>query len=60
MKWNEICYWNTKTETYGSRAKIPKTVVIGILSFLCIITPATNWMIPIVIKKAKDIVLTWG
>jgi len=49
MKWEQINYWNS--QSYGSAKKINGWYLILIISFFCMITPCTNWIIPIVIKK---------
>lgn len=59
MNWEEICYWNEKS--YGSAIKIKRSWIVGTIIFLCVITPATNWMIPIVNKLIKSgIMIRYG
>ena len=51
MNLNERNYWNNRT--YGKAITIKKTWIVGILILLCLITPATNWMIPFLHKSIK-------
>lgn len=51
MNWEEINYWNNKA--YGKAIKIKRSWIVGVIVFLCIITPATNWMIPFVKSRVK-------
>jgi len=48
----EAIYWNR--QSYGKAIKIRRIHLIGIFILICVITPATNWMIPLskkIIKK---------
>lgn len=45
-------YWNTRT--YGSAVRFRKGVLRSVFVFLCLVTPATNWMIPFVNKIIKS------
>ena len=53
-KYQEQVYWNSRT--YGSAIKINKRYLQALFIFLCICTPATNWLIPLVVNRFKDIV----
>lgn len=55
---NERCYWNTSIKTYGTAIKIRKSWMRASFIIFCLITPFTNWLIPItpkIIKKDKVI-----
>jgi len=57
--WAERVQWNSNT--YGSALRIKKSWIMSIFIFLCIMTPATNWMIPIAGKIIKSgITLRYG
>lgn len=50
--------WKAKTEFYGRVYKLSRNLVIKIAILLCIITPFTNWMIPLIpIAIKRDIIL---
>jgi hypothetical protein len=59
ISWNDYCKYNVGYQTYGTAKKISKFWLIGILSFICIITPFTNWLIPIFAKNIQDIKIRW-
>ena len=42
-------------EEYGKRIAINMRYMAFLLSFLCLITPGTNWMIPFIIKRCKGV-----
>lgn len=42
--------------TYGLRHKINLRVVALLLIFACVVTPFTNWMIPMIYKNCKGVV----
>jgi hypothetical protein len=44
---------NLYQNSYGSAVKISRTKLIGAFIILCIVTPFTNWMIPIAPKLIK-------
>ncbi|MFP4424431.1 MAG: hypothetical protein ACLFP2_04345 [Candidatus Woesearchaeota archaeon] len=56
MNYAERVYWNQ--QSYGSAIRIPKNLLRVVLSVLCIITPATNWMLPFVFR-IKDLVIRY-
>ncbi|MFO7710211.1 MAG: hypothetical protein R6V53_00435 [Candidatus Woesearchaeota archaeon] len=56
MNYAERVYWNQ--QSYGSAIRIPKTLLRAVLSVLCIITPATNWMLPFVFR-INDLVIRY-
>ena len=59
--WNQRVFWNNNTRTYGKVIKISRNLLIGGLIFLCLVTPATNWMIPFLNKAVKTgITLRYG
>jgi len=55
MNFRERVYWNNNS--YGNAVKIKGTYIFLIICFICIITPATNWIIPIAKKKVPKQVL---
>jgi len=48
---NERVYWNT--HTYGQVRIIKRCYILAALILLCVVTPATNWAIPILPKIVK-------
>ena len=48
--------YQTNLRTYGDRIKINLTHVAYALILLALVTPLTNWTIPIIIKKIKGVV----
>jgi hypothetical protein len=54
----EIIYWNNRT--YGSAIRLNKNYLKIVLSVLCLITPCTNWLIPIIYNRIKtDIIMRY-
>jgi len=51
MKYTEMVYWNKRT--YGSSIKIKRKWIIAGIIFFCLITPFTNWIIPLLDKIIK-------
>lgn len=51
MEWQDINYWNQNS--YGSAFKISRTNLISTGVFVCLVTPFTNWLIPILPKIIK-------
>ena len=49
--WKERVQWNSNT--YGKAILIKRKQVITAIIFLCMITPATNWIIPFLGKLIK-------
>jgi len=44
------------SNSYGNAIKLKRSYIIGLIVFLCIVTPFTNWLIPFsgkIIKKDK-------
>ncbi|MGM5487794.1 MAG: hypothetical protein ACQESG_02505 [Nanobdellota archaeon] len=58
MNYKERVYWNT--QSYGSAVRVPKHLLRGVLSLLCLITPGTNWLLPFVFKIRQDLVIRYG
>jgi len=54
MRYETMCYWNNPNRTYGSAFTIKKSWIMSAFIFLCVITPATNWMIPLAGKIIKS------
>jgi len=48
---DERVRWNSNT--YGKAITIKRKQVIGFIIFLCMITPATNWIIPFLGRLIK-------
>ena len=58
MNWKSINYWNRNS--YGSAFRIKRNHLIAALIVVCIITPATNWLIPFIKKSInKDVILRY-
>ena len=51
MNIHELTYWHTRT--FGDGVKIHKSWQMGFISVLCIVTPFTNWLIPVFAKFIK-------
>jgi len=47
-----IAKWNSLS--YGKAIKLKKTYIKLFLSILCVVTPFTNWMIPIICRIIKN------
>lgn len=45
--------WNETYSPYGSAIRISKKVITFLVVSFLIITPGTNWLIPVAIKKIK-------
>ena len=53
--------WLESQQTYGFAYHISRKVVVTTISILCMITPGTNWIIPIAVKKIKrGITIRWN
>ena len=52
MSWYEINYWNK--HSYGNAIRVKKRWVKAGLIFICLVTPATNWIIPFIGKLIKS------
>ena len=48
---NEMVYWNART--YGKALIIKRRWLISAAIALCLATPATNWLIPVLPKMIK-------
>jgi hypothetical protein len=56
MNWQDINYWNQNS--YGNAYKLSRLKLIGALIVVCLVTPFTNWMIPVLPKLIKkDIIV---
>lgn len=51
MNWQDIVYWNQ--QSYGSAIKITRARMIYTGLVICLVTPFTNWLIPILPKLIK-------
>ena len=49
---NDIIYWNTKS--YKGNMIIKRRYVVMTLTLICLITPFTNWMIPLLPRIIKN------
>ena len=62
--WNDFqakSNWHDNQNFYGSAFKISRHKLIGAFIVLCIITPFTNWLIPLIPKLIKNgITLRWS
>ena len=54
----ERYYWSQMA--YGKAITIRRAWVLGTFILLCMVTPATNWMIPIFSRKVKGITIRYG
>ena len=58
MNINEISYWNSRS--YGSAIVFKKNWLKTLLILFCLLTPATNWLVPFVSKLVtKDYKITY-
>ena len=48
MNFKEICFWNNMS--YGKAKKIKPNTIKRLIWFFCMITPGTNFFIPILLK----------
>lgn len=64
INWNQFeerSKWTEKQETYGFAYTISKKMVLTAITIFCLITPFTNWLIPIAVKTIKTgITLRWS
>jgi ABC-type lipoprotein release transport system permease subunit len=63
LNWNEFYEynkWQKKQKYYGNAIKIQRKIILGIITIICLITPFTNWFIPISTRIIKTgITLRW-
>lgn len=58
VSWNEINYYNQ--HSYGTSRKLSRKMLISIFTIICIATPGTNWIIPILSKTIKTgVMVRW-
>jgi hypothetical protein len=58
MGWNNFynrSEWHENQSFYGKCFRISKNKALVIGVTMCVITPGTNWLIPILVCKVKDI-----
>lgn len=53
LNWKDVVYLN-QFEKYGKAFRIDKKFILGILITLFLVTPGTNWLIPVVSRKIKQ------
>lgn len=56
LEWNDFVeynHWQAKQDYYGKAIHISRNVLLGIIIIFCIITPGTNWIIPLAPKTIK-------
>jgi len=58
--WKDRVFYNTQPQTYGKALKLRAFWLRALFIGLCLITPATNWMIPLVVPRIKDYMVRWG
>ena len=51
--YNEKCYWNHEQRKYGQAIRIKKNWLRSMIIILCLITPMTNWLIPLIPKMIR-------
>jgi len=63
IHWNEfnsLSKWHDKQQFYGKAFVISRRSIIALIVFICLITPFTNWAIPLISKVIKSgIKITW-
>lgn len=53
--------WVQRQKTYGNAFKLKKSYIMLLITIVCLITPFTNWLIPIAQKHVKsEIILRWS
>ena len=57
---NEQNQLGTDLETYGQAMTIKAKYIKIVLCIICLITFGTNWLIPIIINKIKDIKIRYN
>ena len=55
MNFNEICYWNQKSVTYGNAIRINKKHIKKVLFIIAALPICTAWIFPL-IPFVKDFV----
>lgn len=59
MNFAELVYWNNKS--YGQAIRIKRGVLIVGLIVFCLVTPLTNWLIPLSHRIIRgDLVYRFG
>lgn len=62
--WNEYqakSIWHKGQTFYGSAFRISRNLIIGVLVFVCVITPFTNFIIPLLSKIIKTgVTIRWS
>ena len=57
--YNERIYWNNHVESYGTAIRIKKVIARIAITILAISTPGTNWLLPFILPRIKDIIIRW-
>lgn len=64
ISWNHFdakSTWHESQDFYGNAIKISRSKIIGSLVILCLVTPFTNWLIPILPKLIRTgMNIRWG
>ena len=45
--------WHDRQSFYGKALHIPKKIILAFICLVCMVTPGTNWIIPIAYSKVK-------
>ena len=56
-KYYQLVFWNSKR--YGESKRIKKSYIKAFLLFICLVTPFTNWIYPLVQHKIKDVIIRY-
>lgn len=60
ISFSDMVKYNTVYKTYGKVIKIQSKYIKLLFVVLCVVTPCTNWLIPIFYNKIKDIVVRYS
>lgn len=56
ISYSERVYWNNqRAEELGEWRIIPKRFLQAAFILICLITPGTNWAIPFIVPKIKEV-----
>lgn len=58
IEYTDCVKYNLHFQTYGSARRIRKNYLRAALALLCLITPGTNWLLPLIHKIIRtDVVI---
>jgi hypothetical protein len=54
ISFRERCFWNREGNTYGKAVRVSRTIKRIFLAALCLATPGTNWLLPVIPRLIKN------